>query len=103
MVVVILRSYTVFICQQSYLLLFGIPSPTHSFIPGLKPPFSANPSHCSPSFLPLKYSLRGFPRLFTVISEHICFSTFIFSVFTLFSCRFRAVDYADSCWLSSAR
>jgi len=28
----------VFICQQSYLLLFGIPSPTHSFIPGLKLP-----------------------------------------------------------------
>ena len=85
-------SYVVFICQQSYLLLFGIPSPTHSFIPGLKPSFSANPSHCSPSFLLLKYSLQGFPGLFTVISEHICFSTFSFSVFTLFSCRFRAVD-----------
>ena len=44
------ESYTVIICQQSYLLLFGIPSPTHSFIPGLKPSFSANPSHRSPSF-----------------------------------------------------
>ena len=55
------ESYTVFICQQSYLLLFGIPSPTHPFIPGLKPSFSAKPSHCSPSFLLLKYSLRGFP------------------------------------------
>ena len=44
------ESYMVFICKQSYLLLFGIPSPTHSFIPGLKPSFSANPSHCSPSF-----------------------------------------------------
>jgi len=32
------------------LLLFGIPSPSHPFIPGLKPFFSANPSHCSPSF-----------------------------------------------------
>ena len=41
--------------------------------PGLKPSFSANPSHCSPSFLLLKYSLHGFPGLFTVISEHICF------------------------------
>jgi len=40
----------VFICQQSYLLLIGIPSPTHSFFPFLKPSFSANPSHCSPSF-----------------------------------------------------
>jgi len=47
----ILESYTVFICQQSYLLLFGIPSPTHSFFPGLKPSFSTNLSHCSPSFL----------------------------------------------------
>ena len=34
----------------SYLLLLGIPSPTHSFIPGLKPSFYANPSHRSPSF-----------------------------------------------------
>jgi len=66
------ESYTVFICQESYLLLFGIPPPTHSFIPGLKPFFSANPSHCSPSFLLLKYSLHGFPGLFTLISEHIC-------------------------------
>ena len=45
------ESYTVFICQQSYLLLFGIPSPTHSFFPGLKPSFSTNLPHCSPSFL----------------------------------------------------
>ena len=86
------ESYTVFICQQSYLLLFGIPSPTHSFIPGLKPSFSVNPSHCSPSFLLLKYSLHGYPGLFTVISEHIFFSTFSFSAFTLFCCSFRAVD-----------
>ena len=86
------ESYTVFICQQSYLLLIGIPSPTHSFVPGLKPSFSANPSHCSRSFLLLKYLLRGFPGLFTVISEHICFLLLVFSssVFTLFSCRFRA-------------
>jgi len=88
------ESHTVFICQQSYLLLFGIPSPTHSFIPGLKPSFSANPSHCSsPSFLLLKYSLHGFSGLFTVISEHICFLLLVFSsVFTLFNCRFRAID-----------
>jgi len=67
-----------------YLLLFGIPSHTHSFFPGLKPSFSANPSHRSPSFLLLKYLLRGFPGLFTVISEHICFLLLVFSVFTLF-------------------
>ena len=42
--------------------------------------------------------------VFTVISEQICFLLFSFSVFlTLFNCRFRAVDQADSCWLSSAR
>jgi len=46
---------TVFISQQSYLLLFGIPSPTHSFFPGLKPSFSANPSHCSGAALPFFY------------------------------------------------
>ena len=40
-------SYTVIICQPSHLLVAGIPSPTHSFIPGLKP---ANPSHRIPSF-----------------------------------------------------
>jgi len=33
-------------CSHSF------PSPTHSFIPGLKPPFSVNPSHRSLSFLP---------------------------------------------------
>ena len=76
----IVESYTVvvFICRQSYLLLFGIPSPTHSFVPGLKPSFSANPSQCSPSFLLLKYLLRGFPGLSTVISEHICFLHLVF-------------------------
>jgi len=61
-----------------------IPSPTHSFIPGLKPSFSANPSHCSPSFLLLKYLLRGFPGLFTVISEHICFVLFVVFCFYTF-------------------
>ena len=40
----------------------------------------------------LRDSLHGFPRLFTFISEHICFMLFSFSVFTLYSCRFRAVD-----------
>ena len=37
-------------------------------------------------FFYLNISLRGFSGLFTVISEHICFSTFFVS--TLFSCRF---------------
>jgi len=59
-------------------------TPTHSFIPGLKPSFSANPSHCSPFFLLLKYSLRGFPGLFTVISEHIFLLLLVFFPFLHF-------------------
>ena len=66
------------------LLLFSIPSPTHSFFPGLKPSFSANPSHCSPSFLLLTYLLRVFPGLFTVISGHICFLLLVFFLFLHF-------------------
>jgi len=57
------ESYTVFICQQSYLPIFGIPSPTHSYIPGLK-------VENLPSY--------GFPGLFTVISEHSCFLLLVF-------------------------
>ena len=33
-----------------HVLMLSSPSPTHSFIPGLKPSFSANPSHRSLSF-----------------------------------------------------
>jgi len=29
------------------IIIISMPSPTHSFIPGLKPSFTANPSHCS--------------------------------------------------------
>jgi len=43
-------------------------------------------------FFLLQDPLHGFPRLFTVISQHICFLLLVFSVFTLFSCWFRAVD-----------
>jgi len=96
------ESYTAFICQQSYLLLFGIPSPTHSFIPGLKPSFL--------QILPtaaLPFSSAGFttwiPQTVYCFLSISVFYFYFFSVFTLFSCRFRAVDQADSCWLSSAR
>jgi len=88
------ESYTVFICQQSHLLLFGIPSPTHSHSRLKTFLFckSFPPTAALPCFL-LEYSLHGFPGLFTIISEHICFLLLVFlSVFTLFSCRFRAVD-----------
>ena len=32
------------------IIIISFPSPTLSFIPDLKPSFSANPSHCSLSF-----------------------------------------------------
>ena len=54
-------------------ILISFPSPTHSFIPGLKPSFSANPSHHS-----LSFSSSGLttwiPQTFTGISEHTVFS-----------------------------
>jgi len=49
----------------------------HSFIPGLKPSFSANPSHCSLPFLYQNW-LHGFPGLFADTSEHIRFLLFSF-------------------------
>jgi len=80
------ESYTVFTLYLPTVILTVIwYFVTHSsFIPGLKPSFSANPSHCSPSFLLLKYLLRGFPGLFTVISEHICFLLLVFFCFYTF-------------------
>jgi len=52
------QSCRAFNCRISYgrysptviLIIIGIPSPTHVFIPGSKPPFSAYPSHRSLSF-----------------------------------------------------
>jgi len=61
--------------------LTSIPSPPHSFIQGLKPYFSANPSHRSLSFLLLD-RLHGLPGLFTDTYGHIRFllvSFFLFS------------------------
>ena len=70
----------------------ALPSPTQCFFPGLKPSsLQIFPTVALPFFL-LKYLPHGFPGLFTVISGHICFLLSVFSVFTLFSCRFRAVD-----------
>jgi len=66
------------------LIIISIPSPTHSFIPGLKPSFSANPSHRS-----LSVSSSGLttwiPKTFTVTShKHIRFYFLVFC-FTLFT------------------
>jgi len=42
------------------LIIISFPSPTLSFIPDLKPFFSANPSHCSLSFY--SSGLTDFPH-----------------------------------------
>ena len=68
------------------------PSPRHSFIPGLKPFFSVNPSHRVLPFF-LQGWLHGLPR--TVYRYFwVCpFFTFYFSCFPFFfSFWFRAVD-----------
>jgi len=53
------------------LIIISFPPPSHSFIPGLKPSFSANPSHCSFSFcFRTDYMI---PQTFSVTSEHIRF------------------------------
>ena len=64
------ESYTVFICQQSYLLLGlrGTPSPTH-FHSRLKTFLFCKSFPPQPFLFLLQDWLHGFPRLFTVISE----------------------------------
>jgi len=45
------ESYTVVMLLTFILITVSIPSSPHSFIPGLKPSFSVNPSHSSLPFL----------------------------------------------------
>jgi len=71
------------------LIIISIPSPPHSFIPGLKPSFSVNPSHGSLPFL-LQDWLYRFPGLFTDTSEHIRFLLVSFSVFHFLVVGFRS-------------
>jgi len=61
------------------LITISIPSSTHSFSPGLKPLFSANPSFSSSGLTPL--ISRG---LFTDTSEHISFFYFLVFLFVPF-------------------
>ena len=78
------------------IIIISFSSPTHSFIPGLKPSFSANPSHCS-----LSFSSSGLPtwipQAFTVTSEHIRSYVLVFLLHFLvvvsvrFSCAFSAL------------
>ena len=60
------------------------PSPLHSFIAGLNPSFSSNPSHRSLLFL-LQDWPHGFPGLFIDTSEHVIFYFLVFLFFFLFS------------------
>ena len=62
-------------------ILISIPLPHRSFIPGVKPSFSGNPSHYSLPVL-LHDSLHRFRRLFTDTSEHI--RLFYFLVYLFF-------------------
>ena len=78
------ESYTVVMLLTFILIIISIPSPPHSFIPDLKPSFSAYPPHHSlPFFFRTDY-IHGFPRLFTVTSEHIRFLLYSFSLFLHF-------------------
>ena len=54
------ESYTVVMLLTVILIIISIPSRPHSFIPGLKPSFSANPSYRSLPFL-LQDWLHSFP------------------------------------------
>ena len=75
------------------LIIIGIPSPTHSFTLGLNPSFSANPPYRTLSFFSFEFHYMDFPDCLLLrlsISVFLLFS--FFAVFTLFSCRFRAVD-----------
>ena len=83
--------YMVVMLLTFILITISIPSPPHSFIPDLKPSFSANPSHCSLSFSSsgltpwIPWTFYGYFWAYT-------FFTFYFSVLPLYSCWFRAVD-----------
>jgi len=63
------------------LIIISFPSPTLSFIPGLKPPFSANPSHRSFAFSSSGLT-AWIPQTFTVTSEHIRFYFVVFLFYT---------------------
>jgi len=60
------------------LTIICIPLPTHSFFPGLKPPFSANPSYSSVSFFS-----SGFTT-WILQTVYCYFLAFLFSTFQFF-------------------
>ena len=79
------ESYTIIVSLQSYTYChtyYYWYSITHSlFHSRLKSPFSANPPYRSLSFFFLQDSLYGFPRLFTVTTEHIRLFIFFYFFF----------------------
>ena len=70
------------------LIIISFPSPTHSFIPGLKTFLFCKFFSLQPFFFFFRTDYM-IPQTFTVTSEHI---RFYFFCFALFSFRFRAVD-----------
>jgi len=68
------------------LIIISVPTPPHSLIPGIKPSFSANPSNRS-----LPFPLQDSPDCSPILLSMSVFYFLVFC-FTLFSCRFRAVD-----------
>ena len=76
--------------QRSYYYWYSI---THSlFHSRLKSFHFCKSSLPQPFLFLLRDSLYGFPRLFTVTSEHIFLLVSFFCFLHFFSCRFRAVD-----------
>jgi len=62
------------------IIIISFPSPTHSFIPGLKLSFSANPSHTAAFPFLLQDRLYGFPRLLLLLLSISIFTFYFFSV-----------------------
>ena len=81
----------------TFILITVFQHPLSSFIPGINPYISANPSNRSLHFL-LQDWLHEFPDSLPII-----LSIPVFYVFPLFSCWFRAVDWVGSCQLLIAR
>jgi len=89
------RAFNCRILYSHYLptviLIIGIPSPTNSFITGLKPSFFCK----SFPLQPFLFFFRTYCPHYVLLLLSISVLSFSFSVsvcFTLFSCRFHAVD-----------
>jgi len=79
------ESYTVVMLLTVILIIIiSFPSINHSFIPGLRPSFSANPSHRSLSFSSSSGLTTWILQIFTVTSEHSRFYFFVFFLFYTF-------------------